>query len=208
MKNIKRRILDVFRRQFLSGVIVIVPLILTYFVLRFLFGGFDSLFNPLQDKLLGTRIPGLGILATLVLIYLVGLLAGNVIGSRLIRLWEILFTKTPLVKTVYSASKQLLEALTSTRQKSFQKVVLVQYPRLGSYVLGFLTKRIELDINDSRREFMSIFVPSTPTPFTGFAILLPKEDVIILNLPVEEALQFIVSGGIVSPERFLTQKAE
>jgi len=208
MKNIKRRIVDIFRRQFLAGVIVIVPLILTYFVLRFLFGGFDSLFNPLQDKLLGTRIPGLGILATLALIYLVGLLASNVIGSRLIRLWEILFTKTPLVKTVYSASKQLLEALTSVRQKSFQKVVLVQYPRLGSYILGFLTKRVELEIDGTREEFMSIFVPSTPTPFTGFVILYRPSEVIMLDLPVDQALQFIVSGGIVSPEEFMTRKPE
>jgi uncharacterized membrane protein len=121
MKKLWKKFLNLLRRQFLAGVLVIVPLILTYMVLRFLFGGIDSLFSPLIVKLLGIKIPGLGILATILIIYLVGLLASNVIGSRLIRTWDFLFTKTPLVKTIYGASKQLLEAIAMPQKKAFQQ---------------------------------------------------------------------------------------
>jgi len=207
MERLRNKILNLLRRQFLAGVIVIVPLILTLMVLKFFFGGVDSLFIPLEVKLLGTKIPGLGFLATLVIIYLVGVLASNVIGSRLIRLWDLLFTKTPLVRTVYGASKQLLEGLTLPDKKAFQRAVLVQYPRLGAYALGFTSTRLEVWLGDSKKDLVAVFIPSTPAPFTGFVILFPKEEVIQLELPIEQALKFIVSGGIVSPKELLLHKS-
>lgn len=192
----------------MAGVIVIVPLILTIFVLKFLFGGVDSLFSPLIERFLGIKIPGLGVLATLVLIYLVGILASNVLGSRLIRMWDILFTKTPLVRTIYGASKQFLEGLTLPEKKAFQQAVLVQYPRLGSYVLGFASNKLELTEKNFTRELISVFIPTTPTPFTGFVIMFPAEEVIFLDIPVEQALRFVVSGGIAAAEGLLTTKSE
>lgn len=208
MAHLGNKLLNLFRKQFLAGVIVIVPLILTFMVLRFFFGGVDNLFSPLVERVFGIRIPGLGFLATLVVIYLVGVLASNVIGSRLIRLWDILFTKTPLVRTIYGASKQLLEGLTLPDKKAFQRAVLVQYPRLGAYALGFISKRIEVLLENSKKDLVAVFIPSTPTPFTGFVILFPKEEVIDLDLPIEQALKFVVSGGIVSPEELLPYKSE
>ncbi len=208
MHRLRQKILGLLRRQFLAGVIVIVPLILTFMVLRFLFGGVDNLFTPLEEKILGTRIPGLGFLATLIIIYLVGVLATNVIGSRLIRLWEILFTKTPLVRTIYGASKQFLEGLTLPGKKAFQQAVLVEYPRTGIYAVGFVSNKLEIQEKNSRRELISVFIPTTPTPFTGFVILFPPEEVITLEVPVEQALRFVVSGGIAAAEGFLLPKAK
>jgi uncharacterized membrane protein len=208
MLDLRKKLWNLLRRQFLAGVIVIVPLILTVFVLKFLFGGVDNLFSPLVEKIFGTRIPGLGILATLVIIYLVGAMATNVIGSRLIRLWDILFAKTPLVRTVYGASKQLLEGLTLPGKKAFQQPVLVQYPRPGCYAIGFVANRLEVTLPDSKKEMVAVFVPSTPTPFTGFALLFPGEEIIPLNLSVEEALKFVVSGGFVSPQELLPYQAK
>jgi len=208
MHGLRQKILGLLRRQFLAGVIVIVPLILTFMVLRFLFGGVDNLFIPLEDKILGTRIPGLGFLATLIIIYLVGVLATNVIGSRLIRLWDILFTKTPLVRTIYGASKQFLEGLTLPGKKAFQQAVLVEYPRTGSYAVGFVSNKLEIQEKNSRRELISVFIPTTPTPFTGFVILFPPDQVMELEVPVEQALRFVVSGGIAAAEGLLLPKAK
>ncbi len=208
MPGLRKRLWNLLRRQFLAGVIVIVPLILTVFVLKFLFGGVDSLFSPLIERFLGIKIPGLGVVATLVLIYLVGILATNVLGSRLIRMWDILFTKTPLVRTIYGASKQFLEGLTLPQKKAFQQAVLVQYPRLGSYVLGFSSNRLEMIEKGTKKELVSVFIPTTPAPFTGFVIMFPAEEVIALDIPVEQALRFVVSGGIAAAEGLLTTKSE
>jgi uncharacterized membrane protein len=208
MAGLRKKLWNLLRRQFLAGVIVIVPLILTVFVLKFLFGGVDNLFSPLIEKFLGIKIPGLGVVATLILIYLVGVLATNVLGSRLIRMWDILFTKTPLVRTIYGASKQFLEALTLPKKKAFQQAVLVEYPRQGSYALGLISNKLELTVKGSKKELISVFIPTTPTPFTGFVIMFPAEEVILLDIPVEQALRFVVSGGIVAAEELLAPKSE
>jgi len=208
MLDLRKKLLNLLRRQFLAGVIVIVPLILTVFVLKFLFGGVDNLFSPLIEKIFGVRIPGLGVVTTLIIIYIVGMLASNVLGSRLIRMWDILFTKTPLVRTIYGASKQFLEGLTLPEKKAFQQAVLVQYPRLGSYVLGFSSNRLEMNEGGTKRELVSVFIPTTPAPFTGFVIMFPAEEVIPLDIPVEQALRFVVSGGIAAAEGLLLPKTK
>ena len=208
MLGLRKKILGLLRRQFLAGVIVIVPLILTFMVLRFLFGGVDNLFSLLIEKFFGVKIPGLGVVATLIIIYIVGVLATNVLGSRLIRMWDILFTKTPLVRTIYGASKQFLEALTLPGKKAFQRAVLVQYPRLGSYVLGFVSNRLEMIEKGEKKEVLSVFIPTTPAPFTGFVIMFPAEEVVFLDIPVEQALKFVVSGGIAAAEGLLLPKTK
>lgn len=194
------------RRYFLSGILVIVPLIITILVLRFLFENVDGLLSPLLTKLLKHHIPGLGIIATIILIFVAGFFTANVIGSRLFRIWEIFWIKTPLVRTVYGASKQLVEALASTEKKSFKQVVLVEFPRKGMFSLGFLTSQIELEgKEEAKDELVAVFIPSTPTPFTGWAMLFPKNEVIPLDMTVEQGIEFFVSGGIVAPEK-LTYK--
>jgi uncharacterized membrane protein len=199
--SIRQKLNTALRRYFLSGILVIVPLIITILVLRFLFENIDGLLSPLLTKLLKHHIPGLGIVATIILIFAAGFLTANVIGLRLFRIWEIFLIKTPLVRTIYGSSKQLVEALTTTEKNSFKQVVLVEFPRKGMFCLGFLTRGIEVERKDTKDELMAVFIPSTPTPFTGWTMLFPKDDVTPLDMTVEQGIEFFVSGGIVAPEK-------
>ena len=200
--SFRSKLNTVLRRYFLGGILVIVPLIITILVLRFLFSGVDNLLSPLIAKLIHQNIPGLGIAATIIIIFIAGFLTANVIGSRLFKIWEIFFIKTPLVRTIYGSSKQLVEALTTTDKHSFKQVVLVEFPRKGTFYLGFLTNEIEMNLDQKTGGFIVVFIPSTPTPFTGWTLIFPKSEVIPLEMTVEEGIKFFVSGGIVAPEMF------
>ena len=148
---------------------------------------------------------GSGVIATIILIFLAGFLTANVIGSRLFKIWEIFWIKTPLVRTIYGSSKRLVEALTTTEKESFKQVVLVEFPRKGMFCLGFLTRGIDVEGRDTKDELVAVYIPSTPTPFSGWTMLFPKEDVVPLDMTVEEGIKFFVSGGIAAPEK-LTRK--
>jgi len=203
--SIRKKLNTALRRYFLSGILVIVPLIITIWVLRFLFGKIDGLLSPYLTEVLGYKIPGLGIVATIILIFLAGFLTASVIGSRLFKIWEIFWIKTPLVRTIYGSSKRLVEALTTTEKESCKQVVLVEFPRRGMFCLGFMTKEITLERKDTKGELVAVYIPSTPTPFSGWTMLFPKEDVVPLDMTVEEGIKFFVSGGIAAPEK-LTHK--
>ncbi|MCK4385694.1 MAG: DUF502 domain-containing protein [candidate division Zixibacteria bacterium] len=205
--SIRQKLNTALRRYFLSGILVIVPLIITILVLRFLFRGIDGLLSPFLAELLGYKIPGLGVVATIILIFLAGLLTANVIGSRLFKIWEIFWIKTPLVRTIYGSSKRLVEAFTTTEKESFKQVVLVEFPRKGMFCLGFLTREIEVERQDTREKLIAVFIPSTPTPISGFTMLFPKEDVVPLDMTIEEGIKFFVSGGIASPKIFPTKES-
>jgi uncharacterized membrane protein len=198
--NIFRIIKDIIRRQFLAGVLVVVPLIVTYVVLRFLFQAVDGILSPLITKLLGHDIPGLGIVATILIIFLVGFLTRNVFGAAIVRYGEHLLSKTPIIRIFYSAAKQLIEAVTVPNIKTFKEVVMIEYPRKGLYAIGFATTRIKLqEFNNVERKLIGVFIPSTPTPMSGIVVFIDDADIICLNMTVEEGLKMIVSGGIVSP---------
>jgi len=169
-------------------------------VLRFLFQGVDGLLSPIFTKLLKHHIPGLGLVATIILIFIAGVLTANVVGSRLFKVWEIFFVKTPLIRTIYGSSKKLVEAVTTTDKHSFKHVVLVEFPRNGIYTPGFLTNQIRTKLGNLDEELLVVFIPSTPTPFTGWTMLFRREEVITLDIKVEEGIKFFVSGGIASPE--------
>jgi uncharacterized membrane protein len=200
--SIRSKLNTTLRRYFLSGILVIVPLIITYMVLRFLFEGVDGLLSPLIAKVIKHQIPGLGLVATIILIFIAGVLTANVVGSRLFKIWEIFFIKTPLVRTIYGSSKQLVQALTSTDKHSFKQVVMVEFPRKGIYTFGFLTNEMKIDLLDANEKMISVFIPSTPTPFSGWTLLFRREEVIPLDITVEEGIKFFVSGGIASPASF------
>lgn len=205
--SIRQKLNTALRRYFLSGILVIVPLIITVLVLRFLFTGIDGLLSPFLTELLGYKIPGSGIVATLILIFLAGFLTANVIGSRLFKIWEIFWIKTPLVRTIYGSSKRLVEAFTTTDKESFKQVVLVEFPRKGMFCLGFLTKIIDVERKNAKDELAAVFIASTPTPFSGFTMLFPKEDVVPLDMTVEEGIKFFVSGGIAAQEVLPTKES-
>ncbi len=191
--------LTIIKRYFVSGVLVVVPIILTIVVIKFIFETVDGLLQPLLQKLLGYSIPGLGIVVTLLLIILAGLLTRNFIGAEIHRLVEKLLTRLPIIRTIYSAAKQLLEAIALPSMNSFKEVVMIEYPRKDAYVICFISQKFKLEKDGQLRDFMAIFVPSTPTPISGMVIIVPAEDVIYLDMTIEEAIKYLVSGGVVSP---------
>jgi len=191
------------RRFFLSGLLVVVPIIVTFLILRLLFRTVDGLLAPLVTQLVGREIPGVGLLATIVIVFLAGFFISSVFGSRLYSIGEVLFIKTPLVRTVYVGAKQLMESMFLPSSKAFKQVVLVEYPRKNGWAIGFVGG--ELVVNG--KFLISVFVPSTPTPFTGFVINYPPEEVTPLSISVEEGVKFVVSGGIVAPERLRAASA-
>jgi len=199
--SILRVMRDIIKRQFLSGVLVVVPLILTYLVLRFLFETVDGILSPLIFKLLGYSIPGLGIIATVLIILLMGIVTRNLVGAKLYGYGDKMLTKTPLIRIIYSAAKQLIEAVSVPNIKTFKEVVMIEYPRQGLYAVGFATAKIKFQGGkNGDKKLVGVFIPSTPTPMTGIVVFIAEEDVICMDITVEEGIKLIVSGGIVSPQ--------
>ena len=191
---------SIIKRYFISGVLVVVPIILTIVVIKFLFETFDRLLQPVLHQILGYSLPGLGIVVTFLLIILAGLLTRNFIGAEIHRLVEKILARLPIIRPVYFAAKQLLEAIALPSMSSFKEVVLIEYPRKDAYVISFISRKFKLEKDGQLRDFLAIFVPSTPTPISGMAIIVPAEDVIYLDMTIEEAVKYLVSGGVVSPE--------
>jgi len=188
------------KKYFISGVLVVVPLILTYIVLKFLFDTIDGILQPVIHELFGYYIPGLGLAVTLLLILLAGILTRNYVGARIYKIGERVLSKLPIIRPIYYSAKQLLESVTEPSIKSFKEVALVEYPRKGSWSIGFISNYVEIENNDTKQKHISIFIPSTPTPISGMVVLLPVDEVLLLEMSVEEGVKFLVSGGVVSPE--------
>ncbi|MBD3403230.1 DUF502 domain-containing protein [candidate division GN15 bacterium] len=198
--NLVNSLLNILKRYFVSGVLVVVPIILTYIVLRFLFEAVDGILQPLLLKLFGYYVPGLGVVTTLLLIILAGVLTRNLIGARLYSYGERLLVRLPLVRPIYSSAKQLLQAMTASQDASFNEVGLVVYPRVGSYSLCFVANRVTLERGGEATDSIVAFIPSTPTPLSGMVVVVPRGDVMLLDMTVEEGVKFLVSGGVASPK--------
>lgn len=188
------------RRYFVSGVLVVVPLILTYIVLKFLFESVDSVLQPFLQKALGYSIYGLGVLTTILLIILAGVLTRNFLGAQLYRVGDRIMSAMPIIRPIYSAAKQLLEAVAMPSMNAFKEVALVEYPRRGVWSLGFISNKIAVMTDDTSKIYVSIFIPSTPTPISGMVILVQEDETFAVDMTVEEGVKFLVSGGVASPE--------
>lgn len=188
------------KKQFISGLLVTVPLIVTYFILRFLFDLLDGILNPIVNNVLGYDIPGLGAVMTLLLVLLAGILTTNYFGARLYQWSDRSLGKTPLVRIVYTAAKQLVQSMFTPQARAFSEVAIIEYPRKGIYAIGFLSGRSEIRQGDSAEEMRLVFIPSTPTPFTGLVVFMPDKDIYPIDIGVEKAVKLLVSGGIVAPE--------
>ena len=191
------------KRYFLSGILVIVPLIITYVVLRFFLSSIDGILSPLLIRYLGYDVPGLGIVITIIIVFVAGILTRGVLGRGAVSLWERFLNSLPLVRTIYSAAKQLLISVAEPKASMFQRVVIIPYPRLGMYSLAFAANEVTLDRQGVIGDYVAVFIPSTPTPFTGYMLMVKKDEIYPTNMSVEEAVKFIVSGGIVVPEVML-----
>ena len=184
------------RRHLTAGLLVLVPLVITAAVIRFVFNVIDGASQPLTERLVGRAIPGLGLVLTIAVIWLTGLLSSNLIGQKFLELFGRLLENLPLVKTVYTASKQLVEAVSPGGRRAFQRVVLVEFPQKGTFALGFVTGN---GIGSLDASTLSIYVPTALNPTSGFLIFAKESDILDPRLTVEEGIKLVVSGGVVRP---------
>lgn len=201
------------RRVLVAGVLVWVPLGITVILLRFLIGLADQTLElipePYQpEALLGRPIPGLGVVLSLVLLFLTGLVAANVVGKRVIGLWEALLRRIPVVKTIYTAAKGFLEMVLSGQSGSFSRVLLIEYPRKGIYCIAFQTSSTVGQLAEHTPDSVCVFVPTTPNPTSGFLVVAPEKDLIELNMSVEDAIKLVVSVGVVVPDPAALPRAD
>ncbi len=187
-----------FRKYFITGILVLLPLIITGYIVIFAFNLVDGILRNLIQYIAGHRIPGLGFLIMLVVVFLAGLFTQNVVGKKLLMWGEAGLRRIPVVNTIYSASKQVMEAFASGRKEAFQQVVLVEYPRRGLYMIGFLTGTTPDMIRQRvSQDLLNVFIPATP-PSHGYFVMVPRQDVQVLEMSVEEGLKLVLSGGIIA----------
>ena len=194
-----QRVKSNIKNNLFSGLLVTVPIIITILVLRAVFRFFDNLILPVLNQYYDVNVPGLGIVVGLILIYFIGVVTKNYFGKKVVHLGESIVVKIPIAKTVYSGVKQILLTFGGQDKGSFKKVVLMEYPRKGIYSLGFLNGEVQDRIR--QQTLLSVLVMTSINPTSGYLILVPPEEVIFTQLNVEEAMKWIVSGGIVTPER-------
>ncbi|MCG2584987.1 DUF502 domain-containing protein [Massilia sp. TS11] len=195
------------RKYFITGLLILVPLAITAWVLSMIIGTLDQslLILPHEwqpETLFGFRIPGLGAVLTLLIVFVTGLLTNNLIGNYVVRLWEKLLARIPVVSSIYTSVKQVSDTLFSSSGNAFRKAVLIQYPRAGSYTIAFLTGVPGGDVkNHLVGDYVSVYVPTTPNPTSGFFLMMEKSQVIELDMSVDAALKYIVSMGVVAPDQ-------
>ena len=195
------------RKYFITGLLVWIPLIITVWVLKLLNGWMDAslLLIPKSyrpETLLGFYVPGVGVILTAALLFVTGLLTANILGHRLVLLWESLLARIPVVKTIYGGVKQVSDTLFSGQGQAFRKALLVRYPHQGSWSVAFQTGYPNGEIAKLLPEdHVSVFIPTTPNPTSGFFMIMAKKDVIELDMSVDAALKYIISMGVVSPDQ-------
>ncbi len=196
-----------FKRYFIAGLLIWLPLGVTIVVIKFLVDLFDrSLLllppNYRPEALFGVDIPGFGVLLSLTLILLTGVVVANFLGSKVVAIWESFLSRIPLVRSIYNAAKQISQAVFGSGDQTFQKVFLIQYPRKGLWTLGFQTSHSqgEAQQKTGKKDIVNLFVPTTPNPTSGFFIMASKADLVELEIKVEEALKMVISGGVIVPD--------
>ena len=193
------------KRYFITGLLVLVPLFITAWVLSSLIGMMDGSLYLLPESWrpkaqLGLDIPGIGALLTLLIIFITGVIATNFFGRQIITLWENMLGHVPFVKSIYSSVKQVSDTLFSDSGNAFRKALLVQFPREGSWTIAFQTGEPGGDVaNHLIGDYVSVYVPTTPNPTGGYFLMMKRSDTIELDMSVDEALKYIISMGVVSP---------
>ena len=193
------------RRWLLAGLLVLVPLAVTVWLLNWIISTLDQTLEILPgdwhpDKLLGVHIPGFGVLLALVIVLSIGAIATNFLGKKLVSWWDALLSRIPIVRSIYSSVKQVSDTLFSENGNAFRKALLVQWPRPGVWTIAFQTGMPGGDVvNHLQGDYLSVYVPTTPNPTGGYFVMLPKADCIELKMSVDEALTYVISMGVVVP---------
>jgi uncharacterized membrane protein len=199
------------RKYLIAGILVWFPLAATFALVRLVIELLDGtiLLLPPEyrpEALFGFYIPGFGVILALCVLIITGALAANIIGRRMVDLWESILNRIPLVRNIYNSIKQITATVLTSQGKSFRKVLLVEYPRRDTWSIGFLTNEsIDIDMTKMTEEVCAVFVPTTPNPTSGFIIMVPKKDVIELDLSIEEGFKYVISMGVIVPERTMKE---
>jgi uncharacterized membrane protein len=204
LKNLKRRL----RNIFITGLLITLPIVLTWFILQFLFKNLDALSPVFTNVLIqlgapfpeGYRIPFLGVLMTLLIILTVGWLTTSFFGKKIFKIGETLVEKIPFVRRIYTGSKQVVISIAQADTSAFRKVVLLEFPRRGLLAIGFVTGESRGEVQRLTQENMfNVFVPTMPNPTSGFLIFSPSDELTEVSMSIEEGIKYVVSGGIVTP---------
>lgn len=189
------------RRHFFTGLIVLTPTVFTGWLVWKIFVTVDNFISPLQRRFpVIDNIPGVGVIAVLILILVVGFLASNLIGRRLIAGGERLLNRLPLIRRIYNATKELSEVFFTDKKTVFQRVVLIRYPHENSFALAFVTNRSAGYFNTvAREDLLNVFIPTTPNPTSGFLLMIPEKEAYPVDISVEEAMKIVISGGAFTP---------
>jgi uncharacterized membrane protein len=198
----------------LTGLAVIIPIGITIYILSFIIEMMDSLLTIIPkryqpDNLFNFHIPGLGLIITLVLIFICGLITKSFIGNKLVKWGEAVVDKIPIVRGIYQATKKIVDSMFAGQGKSFKQPVLVEFPRKNMYTIAFVTGVPNSEIvSKVGKNFVSIYVPTTPNPTSGYFVMASQEEIIYLDMSVEEALTLVISTGIVNPEDHMKLKGK
>lgn len=209
--NFKRRL----RNIFITGLLITLPIAITFFILKFLFKNLDALSPVFTDLLIqagapipeGYRIPFLGFAMTFLIILLVGMLTTNIFGKKLLHLGERIVEKIPFVRRIYSGTKQVVVSFANADTNSFKKVVLIEFPRKGIHALGFVTGETKGEVQENTADrVINVFVPTTPNPTSGFLVFAPKDEVEEISMSIEDGVKYVISGGIVDGQLSSSKK--
>ncbi len=191
-----------FRSYLLTGLVVWLPILVTIVVLRFIIDLLDETMALIPhayqpEQLIGVHLPGMGVLLSLVLLLVTGIVATNFLGQRLVLWSEAVLARIPLVRSIYNTAKQVIQAVFATNSQAFRKVVLIEYPRKGIWSLAFQTGAAHPEVSQHMGiDMLTVFIPTTPNPTSGFLMMVPKADAIELEMTTEDALKFIISLGV------------
>jgi len=203
-KSSRHWLLRNLKRNFLAGLLVAVPIGIVILILTWFFTTIDSLLQPVIKAVFGQEFIGLGFIISLVLIYLAGVLANNIVGRRLINFGESILTRVPLLRQLYSGSKLVIAGLSGTGldKAAFREVVLVEFPRQGMKTIAFITNEIK---DKSGKKLLTIYIPTAPIPTSGYFEIVSEDMVIRTDIPVDQAMQMVISSGMISPAELDTE---
>jgi len=193
------------KKYLITGLLIWIPLAITFMVLAWIVNTLDQIIlwlpEGVQPKVMfGFNIPGVGLVLSVLIVLSTGLVAANVLGQKLVQVWEAVLARIPVVKSIYYSVKQVSDTLFSSNGQAFRKALLVQYPRQGAWTIAFLTGKPGGDAAQHLPgDYVSVYVPTTPNPTSGFFLMMPAADVIELEMSVDEALKYIISMGVVAP---------
>jgi uncharacterized membrane protein len=185
------------RGQFMAGILVVVPVGATVLILVWLFNSIDNILQPIVRAIFNRSIPGVGFAVTIILIYLIGAIARNIIGKRIIQYGESLLAKVPIFRYLYNSIRQIMQSFTASNKTGFLQVVLVEFPREGMYTVGFITSMLK---TKNGEVLLNVLIPTSPTPTSGFLQIVKESDIIRTDISVDDALKMIVSGGMMTPD--------